>query len=120
MTLDLFVGATTLCVVCVCIQCGFLISLTYCVYTQLLTQQNIGNMDGGAVGQQAGNVNSSAPYNAPVQSQQSYWDEKITCSRCKSLFVRSDGYCNHRNLYDLSRVFLCKPCYLLVDTVHSD
>ena len=75
MTLDLFVGATTLCVVCVCIQCGFLISLTYCVYTQLLTQQNIGNRDGGAVGQQAGNVKSSAPSNDPEQSQQSYWEE---------------------------------------------
>ena len=105
---------------CVYIQCGFLISLIYCVYTQLLTQQNIGNMDGGAVGQQAGNVNSSAPCNGPVQSQQSYWDEKITCSRCKRLFARRDGYCNHRNLFDFSRVFLCELCYPLVETVHSD
>jgi hypothetical protein len=90
------------------------------VYTQLLTQQNIGSMDGGAVGQQAGNVNSSAPCNASVQSQQSYWDDKITCSRCKSLFVRRDGYCGHRDLYTLRRVFLCKPCYPLVETVHSE
>ena len=98
----------------------FLLSLIYCVCTQLLSQQSIGNMDGGAVGQQSGNVISSASCNDPAQSQQSYWDEKITCSRCKTLFARRDGYCNHRNLFDLSRVFLCEPYYPFVDTVHSD
>ena len=81
---------------------------------------NLGNMDGCAVGQQASNVNSSAPCKDPVQSQQSYWDEKITCSRYKSLSARRDGYCNHRKQSDFSRVFLCEPCYPLVEMVHSD
>ena len=90
------------------------------MYTQLLAQQKLGNMDGSAVGEQTGNVNDSAPFKDPVQSQQSYWDEKITCSRCKGLFARRDGYCNHRKLSDYSRVFLCEPCYPLVQTAHSD
>ena len=99
-----------------CIVCKTL----FLSYTQPLTQQKLGNMDGCAVGQQSGNVNSSAPCKDPVQSQQSYWDEKLTCSNCKGLFVRRNGYCNRRKLSDFSRAFLCEPWYPLVETVHSD